>query len=578
MVFFSVASIPILIPFLNILLGQEQLVLERSEQLWSKEGIVNFFYYQLSQVILTQGESRALLYLCMGIILIFFFKNCFRYLSVFFIIPARNGIVRDLRQHLFHKTMILPLSYFSDERKGDLMSRITADVQEIEHSILHVLQVVIREPLLIIGAIILMLLISPKLTLFIFLLLIFVTVVIGGIGKALRRKSTAVQEKLGNLVSTIEEGLSGLKIIKGFDALSYQEAKFKKENNQYRRLLNRLLWRKELASPLSEFLGISTVAILIWYGFQEVQNGAIDPATFIAFLYAFYGVIDPAKKFSKASYNIQKGLAAMDRVESILDAEVSIQEIPAAKSIKQLQSHIEFRSVNFKYKNEAKKALADINLKINKGQIIALVGASGGGKSTLVDLLPRFHDVAEGGIFIDGINIKQYKLGDLRGLMGIVTQEALLFNDTIYNNIVFGLEHVSELDVIEAAKIANAHEFIITMEKGYESNVGDRGNKLSGGQRQRITIARAILRNPPILILDEATSALDSESERLVQDALAKVMQNRTALVIAHRLSTIRHADEIIVLKEGKIIERGKHAELIKQAGAYQKLVALQTF
>jgi subfamily B ATP-binding cassette protein MsbA len=376
----------------------------------------------------------------------------------------------------------------------------------------------------------------------------------------------------------VEEALSGLRIIKGFNAEAYQHEKFARENDAYRRALTRLLWRRDLASPLSEFLGIAVVAVLLWYGSRQVFSASLDAETFLTFIFAFYNVIGPAKSFSRASYNIQKGIAAMLRVEHLLDAEVTIQESPQAKPIEQFNEAIEYRDVSFTYRNVEGPVLRDINLHIPKGKVFALVGASGAGKSTLVDLLPRFYDLTEGGVYIDGVNIKDYKLRDLRRLMGIVSQEAILFNDTIYNNIVFGLEQVSEEQVIRAARIAHAHDFIMATEHGYQTNIGDRGGKLSGGQRQRLTIARAILKNPPILILDEATSALDSESEKLVQQALVELMKNRTSIVIAHRLSTIQHADEIIVMREGRIVERGTHEELTARGGEYDKLVRLQAF
>ncbi len=578
MVFFSVVSIPVLIPFLDILFGRVELVTQKPNSLSSKEDFFNTINYHLSQVIETEGREQAMIYICITIVVVFFFKNLFRYLSLYFMTPVRNGIVRDLRQQLFEQTMRLPLSYFSEERKGDLIARFTADVQEIQASILSVLEVLVRAPLLIIGSLIMMLVFSPSLTLFAIVLVLFTGFVIGGIGKTLRRKSGAVQQKLGDLVSAIEEALSGIKVIKGFNAQSYQEDRFLKENNTYRNLLNRLLWRRDMASPMSEFLGVATVAVLIWYGFYEVQKGILTVSTFIAFLYAFFSIIEPAKVFSKASYNIQKGLAAVDRVEEILYAEVSIQEISNPKRIASFEKNIQIQNLHFSYPNAEKKALDGINLEIQKGEVVALVGTSGGGKSTFVDLLARYYDPSKGNILIDGEPIKNYNLQDLRSLMGLVTQEAILFNDTVYNNIVFGLENVSQEQVFAAAKIAHADEFIRNMKKGYDTMIGDRGVKLSGGQRQRLTIARAVLRNPPILLLDEATSALDSESEKLVQKALQKVLRNRTAVVIAHRLSTIKDADKIVVLKEGKILETGKHEELIVQNGEYKKLVDLQSF
>lgn len=575
---FTALSIPLLIPFLEILFERRDPVMTRPEWSWNVDTITQTINYQLSQLIESQGRETALVYVCGAILAVFFLKNLFRYLSMFFMAPVRNGIIRDIRQQLFDKTLALPLSYFSEERKGDLMSRISGDVQEVEWSILNVLEAVFREPLIIAGALGFMIYVSPSLTLFVFVLMIFTGVVIGGIGRSLKRSSGQVQEKLGNLMSIIEETLSGLRIIKGFNAEGYQHDKFKKENNDYRRILTRLLWRRDLSSPLSEFLGIATVAVLLWYGSRQVFGGDLQAETFLTFIFAFYNVIEPAKSFSRSFYSIQKGIAAMQRVEQVLDAEVRIREAPQAKAIRGFERSVEYRSVSFAYNNVEGPVLQDINLEINKGQVIALVGSSGAGKSTLVDLLPRFYDVTKGSILIDGVDIRECRLRDLRALMGLVSQEAILFNDTIYNNIVFGKEKVSEEEVIEAAKIANAHEFITGMENGYRTNIGDRGSKLSGGQRQRLTIARAVLRNPAILILDEATSALDSESEKLVQSALQRVMENRTAIVIAHRLSTIQHADEIIVMKDGRIIERGTHRELLSKAGEYQKLVELQAF
>lgn len=573
---FTIISIPLLIPFLEILFDRTELITTPVAFSWSLDGIKDYFYFQFSELISTRGKESALIYVCGIILLTFFGKNFFRYFALFFMATIRNGVVRDLRKQLFDKILHLPLSYFSEERKGDLMSRITADVQEVEHSILNVLEAIFREPLIIVGALTFMIYVSPSLTAFVFILIVFTAVVIGGIGRSLKRTSSIVQEKLGNLVSIVEEALSGLRIVKGFNAENYQQGKFAQENNAYKNTLTRLLWRRDLSSPLSEFLGIGVVAVLLWYGSRQVFSGQLGAETFLTFIFAFYNVIDPAKSFSKAYFHIQKGVAAMQRIERILDAKESIKEVASPKSIQSFDEKIEYRNLSFAYKKGEGKVLEGINLFIPRGKVVALVGPSGAGKSTMVDLLPRFYEVEEGAILLDGINIKEYKLKDLRALMGIVSQEAILFNDTIYNNIVFGLENVEMEAVIAAAKTANAHDFIMATEQGYQTNIGDRGNKLSGGQRQRLTIARAILKNPPILILDEATSALDSESEKLVQEALIYLMKNRTSIVIAHRLSTIQHADEIVVMKEGKITERGTHLELLARQGDYEKLVKLQ--
>jgi len=575
---FTVIAIPLLQPFLEILFDATKLVRTPAAGPVNLDYLQHWFNYTFSQYIINDGQEKALVFVCSAILITFFCKNLFRYLALFFMAPARNGIVRDLRKELFDKVLSLPLSYFSEERKGDLMSRITADVQEVEMSILNMLQILFREPLIIIGALSFMIYVSPTLTIFVFVLLLFTAFVIGGIGRALKKTSNLVQERLGSLVSIVEEALSGLRIIKGFNAEGYQQAKFAVDNDGYRHTLTRLLWRRDLSSPLSEFLGILVVSVLLWFGSRLVFSGEMEAATFLTFIFAFYSVIEPAKAFSKAYYNIQKGIAAMQRVEVILDGENTITDHPEAKTIAGLEQGIVYRDVTFQYRNEEGPVLKDINLEIPKGQLIALVGPSGAGKSTLVDLLPRFYDVQEGGIFIDGTDIRHLKLEDIRQMMGIVSQEAILFNDTIYNNIVFGLEGVTKEDVERAAKIANAHDFITATEYGYQTNIGDRGNKLSGGQRQRLTIARAILKNPPILILDEATSALDSESEKLVQGALVELMKNRTSIAIAHRLSTIQHADIIVVMKDGKIVERGSHEELLQQRGEYKKLVELQAF
>ncbi len=573
---FTVISIPMLIPFFQILFDRTQMTDTPPEGGLSLMNTADYFNYQFSHLITTQGQETALAYVCVAIVIVYLLRNLFRYLALFFMAPVRNGVIRDLRAEMFDQVLTLPLSYFGEERKGDLLARLTSDVQEVEASILNMLEVVFREPLIITGALGFMIYVSPGLTVFVFLLIIFTGVVIGGLGKRLKRTSTQVQDRLGHLLSLVEEGLGGLRIIKGFAAEDYQRTKFADANNNYRNLLTRLLRRRDLASPLSEFLGIATVAALLWYGSRQVFSGVLEAETFITFIFAFYNVIDPAKNIAKATSNIQRGIGAFERIERLLDAVNTLPEHPEAKSIANFEEAIEYRDVSFRYREVEGPVLQNIDLRIPKGKVVALVGASGAGKSTLVDLLPRFYDVTGGQILIDGVDVRELKLMDWRRLLGIVSQEAILFNDSIYNNIVFGLEGVTQQQVEEAARIANAHEFIMGTEHGYGTNIGDRGNKLSGGQRQRLTIARAILRNPPVLILDEATSALDSESERLVQDALTKLMKGRTAIVIAHRLSTIQHADEIIVMREGRMVERGTHLGLLEQGGEYQKLVALQ--
>ncbi|WP_116125927.1 ABC transporter ATP-binding protein [Lewinella sp. IMCC34183] len=578
---FTVVSIPIFTPFFNLLFEQTEPVTVAPEHLRSLDELEQYGGYVVTQWITEQGRENALLYVCGLILLSFLLKNLFRYLALFFMSPVRNGIIRDLRNELYTHLLHLPLGYFTEERKGNLLSRITGDVQEVESSILNVLEAIFREPFIIIGSLTFMIFVSPSLTLFVFGLMIFTGVVIGGIGKRLKRSSGEVQETLGDIVSRTEESLGGLRIIKSFGAEDYQSQRFAKLNNTYRHKLIRLLWRRDLSSPLTEFLGIATVALLLLYGSREVFAGTMEAGTFIAFIFAFYMVIDPAKNFSKAWYNVQKGLGALERVESVLDVQNPLTLAGAAAqvpgpSLTDDRSGIRFHDVGFRYRADGPEVLHGIDLSIPRGQVVALAGASGGGKSTIADLLPRFYDPTTGHITLDGRDLRTFSLEELRSHFGIVSQEAILFNDTIYNNIVFGMRDVTPQQVEEAARVANAHDFIAAMPGGYQSNIGDRGTKLSGGQRQRITIARAVLRNPDILILDEATSALDSESERLVQEALQRLMQNRTALVIAHRLSTIQNADQIVVLNRGRIVERGTHRELLERGGAYRKLVELQ--
>lgn len=576
---FTVVSIPAIIPLFDILFQQETRSYPPPEESLGFSNFIEHLKYNVGGYLEAAGREQALIYICIAIVVIFFLKNLFEYLSLFFLAPIRNGVVHDLRQDLYQKVLHLPLAFFSEERKGDLIARITSDVQEVEVSILNVLKSLFKEPLIIIGSITIMLYISPPLTLFVFGLIIFTAVIIGGISRTLKKSSFKAQEKLGGLIARVEETLSGMRIIKGFNAEKFLGDSFRSENDSYRQLLNRILWRRDLSSPLSEFLGICVVSVLMWYGSSLVFRNALDAGTFLAFIFAFYNIITPSKVFSNAYYNVQKGLAALQRMDRILSATDTVPEVPEPVHMKRFQTEIRFEKVSFRYAGSVDIVLEGIDLVIPKGMSMALVGASGAGKSTLVDLIPRFYDVNEGRITIDGVNVREIALNDLRTQIGIVSQEPILFNDTIYNNIVFGKDGVTREQVIDAAKIAHAHEFVEQLEGGYDTNIGDRGVKLSGGQRQRITIARAILKDPPILILDEATSALDSESEKLVQDALLTVMKGRTSIVIAHRLSTIQHADRIVVLKEGKIVQQGTHLELLEQQdGEYRKFVSLQAF
>jgi subfamily B ATP-binding cassette protein MsbA len=489
--------------------------------------------------------------------------------------PVRNGIEFDIRNKVYKKLLELPLSFYSSERKGDLMSRLSSDVSEIQWSILRSLETLVRSPITLLGSIIVMLYISPGLTLFSFGLFLFVGIGIGRLSKSLRKNSGKAQESLGSILSIIDESIGGLRVIQGFGAEKYQAEKFSQENKKYLSLSNKIQRRRELASPMSEFLGICVIAALLLYGGNLVFSGNFEASTFVMYILMFYNIIDPAKNFASAMYDIQKGRAAAERINSILNSQVDIQNKPNALALKSFEKEIQFESVSFNYEAQ-QQVLDNISFRLEKGKSLALVGVSGSGKSTIADLLPRFYEVVSGRILLDGIDINDYKLSDLRALFGIVSQDAVLFNDSIFNNIVFGLGNVDENQVIAAAKMAQAHDFIMETADGYNTSIGDRGMKLSGGQRQRLTLARAILRNPQILLMDEATSALDSESEKAVQLALEKLLESRTAIIIAHRLSTIRNVDEIIVLQEGKIVEQGNHEALIAKDGIYKKLVELQ--
>lgn len=579
-VVFSLFSVVMIIPFLQLLFGKIPMVMQQPALRYSAEYVFEYFKYLLSVEISTSGQLVALTKFCVFIAVLFLFKNLFRFMAVYFLAPMRSGVVTDIRNELYQKILSLPLSYYSKERKGDIIARLSDDVREVEYSIISFVEITVREPLNIVIFIVALLLLSAQLTGFVLVMLLVTGFIIGRVGKSLKQQSNEAQNIQGRLISIADETLGGLRIIHAFNAEKFMLEQFKKTNARLFGVSTRMNSRRELSSPLTEFLAICVVCMVLYYGGSLViEHNNLEAETFIGFMVLFAQLIPPAKNFSTASYNIRKGLASAQRIFEVMDAEVKITEGANAKSITAFQSSIEFKNVSFAYHNfDDKKILDDINLKIAKGKVVALVGQSGAGKTTLVDLLPRFYDVSQGEILIDSVNIKDYKLKDLRGLLGMVSQESILFNDTVYNNIAFGIENATREKVQEAARIANAHDFISKLEKGYDTEIGDRGSKLSGGERQRLTIARAVLKNPPILILDEATSSLDANSEKLVQDALTKLMKDRTTIVIAHRLSTIQYADEIMVMQDGKIIERGNHLGLLAKGGTYKKLVDLQAF
>lgn len=545
---------------------------------WSMDVIKNNAYWWVSNYIETNGALNTLFLLGAFLVILTFFKTGIAYLASYFIIPLRTGLVRDIRNQLYDKVVDLNLGFFGKQRKGDIMARMLGDVNEVEVSIMSSIELLSKNPIMIIVYLGVLLLLSWKLTLFVLCVLPFAGLLMGRVGRSLKKSSKDAQSQSGQLLSQIEETLGGLRIIKAFNAEKAVTRNFRHLNDTLRRTVMKVNRRYTLAHPMSEFLGTATIAIVLIFGGMLILNdaGSLSAAEFIYYLVIFYSIINPFKELSKASYSIQKGMASLERIDMILDAVNPLKEVANPVEIKPFSSKIEYKNVWFKYGEDW--VLKDVSLTIKKGQVVALVGQSGSGKSTMVDLLPRFYDVQKGEIVIDGVNVKDMALYDLRSYMGNVNQEAILFNDTVFNNITFGVENATLEQVIEAAKVANAHEFIMAMENGYQTNIGDRGSRLSGGQRQRISIARAILKNPSILILDEATSALDTESEKLVQEALERLMKTRTSIVIAHRLSTIKNADVICVMKDGDIVEQGGHEELLAKNGAYSKLYTMQSF
>ena len=580
--FLNIFSFTLIIPILQILFKMDTKVYEfipwDTADMGLKDVAVNNFYYGVSQLIAEQGASLTLLILGVFLAVMTLFKTLAYFASSAVMIPLRTGVVRDIRRQVYNKVLRLPLAFFSEERKGDIIARMSGDVTEVETSVTSSLDMLIKNPILIIVYFATMIAVSWQLTLFTLLVVPAMGWVMGTVGKKLKRQSLEAQSKWSDTMSQLEETLGGLRIIKAFIAEKKMEDRFDKCSNEYRDATNRVATRQALAHPMSEFLGTCLIVIVLWFGGTLILNNssAIDAPSFIFYLVILYSVINPLKEFSKAGYNIPKGLASMERIDKILLAENPIKEPAQPKPLKGLEHQIEFRDISFSYDGR-REVLKHVNLTVPCGRTIALVGQSGSGKSTLVDLLPRYHDVQQGEILIDGTNVKDVRIRDLRSLIGNVNQEAILFNDTFFNNIAFGVEGATMEQVIAAAKIANAHDFIMETPDGYNTNIGDRGGKLSGGQRQRISIARAILKNPPILILDEATSALDTESERLVQEALERLMKTRTTIAIAHRLSTIRNADEICVLYEGEIVERGRHEELLALNGYYKRLNDMQS-
>lgn len=575
---FSLVSIGMLMPFLDLIFKDPRPECAQCSVTTqhSSNAIINFVNDTMQHSLAANGKIYTLGLICLLMVTFIILKNFFLYISYYILNPLKNKIVNQMREEVYDKVLRLPIGYFNEKRKGDLLSRMTTDIGEVEGSLVGSLEGWVRDPLTILITLGFLMAISPQLTIFILLLIPVLGLVIGRITKSLKRHSQTVAGKWGETLSTIEETLGGLRVIKAFNIEKKLRGRFEKNNEELLDAKNKIGYRRDMASPLSEVMGVMIFAGILYYGGRLVLNKeiALEASAFITFLGIFYNIINPAKALSTSFSNMRKGSAAIQRIEEVLQTPVTVDDNPNGKQLTSFNDKIEFRNVSFAYEDAI--ILDNISLVVEKGKTVALVGSSGAGKSTLADLVPRFHDVTGGELLIDGVNIKDYSLQSVRSQMSIVTQEAILFNDTIANNIALGTDSASTEQVVNAAKIANAHDFIMKKEMQYDTNIGDRGAKLSGGERQRLTIARAVLKNPPILILDEATSSLDTESERLVQDAINNMMQNRTSIVIAHRLSTIRHADEIIVLQKGKIVERGTHEQLLAQGGFYKKLVEMQ--
>jgi subfamily B ATP-binding cassette protein MsbA len=574
---FSALSFAALIPMLDVLFGKTGPITEPPvyEGIGQLESYVKGWLYYEVNTVAGEDKMKALMLVIGLVLVLFLLKNVFNYLAMYFITFLRNGILKDLRNAIYEKIVTLPVAYYSEKKKGDVIARITADVLEIQHSFLSVLELIVREPLTILFTIMVMFFISVKLTFFVFIFIPIAGIVISRIGKSLKRKSDRVQKEQGALLSIVEETLGGLRVIKAFNAENRFLEHFRSSTDRFFHFSNSLLNRQNLASPTGEFLGIMVIGVLLWFGGRMVLvEETLDASSFIAYMGLAYNILTPAKAISKASYGVRKGNAAAERVLEILETENPIEDPADGREIRDFRERLVLDKVSFSYEDD--RVLKSLSLEIPKGATVALVGQSGSGKSTVANLVTRFYDVDQGSIRLDGIDVREVTKASLRGLMGLVTQDSILFNDTVRNNILLGKEGATQEEIEAAARVANAHEFISQLPKGYDTNIGDSGNKLSGGQKQRLSIARAVLKNPPIMILDEATSALDTESERLVQDALENMMRNRTSLVIAHRLSTIKSADQIVVMKEGEIVEQGTHEQLLALDGTYRKLVEMQ--